>query len=161
MRTGRTVSVPGRYEAVSIKDGVAELVRYRQTDVWLMPVTGGGEPVRFAGKFIMFSELAPDGRTVAAFEWPEYREGRLALLDTRTGRVLRKVTIRGLPEGRHGAVSGTSVWRSGSVLTITYTGPAFSGTLAVDVNTGQARRLTHLPGTAAKNVILPGTAGIG
>jgi hypothetical protein len=40
-RTGKTVSMPGKYEVISIKDGAAELIRYRKTDLWLMPVKGG------------------------------------------------------------------------------------------------------------------------
>ncbi|MEU4410655.1 hypothetical protein AB0F88_39640 [Streptosporangium sp. NPDC023963] len=100
MRTGGTVPVHGKFETISIKDGVAALVRYVKTDLWLMPVTGGGSPVRFDGVFIMFGELAPDGRTVAAFDFERkgHMKNTLTLLDARTGKILRRVAIRGLPE---------------------------------------------------------------
>lgn len=136
LRTGRTVSVPGKFEAISIKDGVAELVRYVKTDLWLMPVTGGGRPVRFDGVFIMFSELAPDGRTVAAFEMPDIEKRTLTLLDAKTGRTLRKVAIRGLPKDL-GGVTGTSLWRSGSEVMLRYLGKGGTRSYAVDVNTGK------------------------
>ncbi|MER6173173.1 hypothetical protein [Streptosporangium sp. NPDC001681] len=153
MRTGKTVSVPGKFEAISIKDGVAALVRYVKTDLWLMPVTGGGTPVRFDGAFIMFSELSPDGRTVAAFEWRKDQKHRFTLLDAKTGRTLRKVAIRGLP--KDGGVSNTALWRSGSEVTIVYWDRKSPGTYAVDVNTGQARQLARYPGNFA-HLTLPG-----
>ncbi|WP_030916501.1 hypothetical protein [Streptosporangium amethystogenes] len=152
VRTGRTVSVPGKFEAVSIKDGVASLVRYVKTDLWLMPVTGGGTPVRFDGVFIMFSELSPDGRTVAAVEWQRLESHTLTLLDAKTGRLLRKVAIRGLP--KDGGLSGTALWRSGSEVTIVYSNKS-PETYAVDINTGQARRLARYPGNIA-HLTLPG-----
>ncbi|MFJ2034044.1 hypothetical protein [Streptosporangium sp. NPDC087985] len=158
MRTGKTVSVNGKFETVSIKDGVAALVRYVKTDLWLMPVTGGGAPVRFDGVFIMFSELAPDGRTVAAFEMRDIKKLTLTLLDAKTGRTLRKVAIRGLP--KDGGVSNTSLWRSGSEVTIVYQDREFMSTYAVDVNTGQARQLAHYPSKLTQ-LILPGVAGNG
>ncbi|WP_326824376.1 hypothetical protein [Streptosporangium sp. NBC_01756] len=157
MRTGKTRSVPGKYETVSIKGGVAELVRYRKTDLWLMPVTGGGAPVRFDGVFIMFSELAPDGRTVAAFEFEKQRLERrtLTLLDAKTGRTLRKVVIRGLP--KDGGVLNTSPWRSGSEVTLAYQDKGGSRIYAIDVNTGQARQLAHYPSMSAY-MLFPGVA---
>ncbi|MFI6506333.1 hypothetical protein ACIBCT_01900 [Streptosporangium sp. NPDC050855] len=156
VRTGRTVSIPGVYEPVGVKDGVAALVRYRKTDLWQMPVTGGGTPVRFDGAFIMFSELAPDGRTVAAFEHADLMKRTLTLLDTGTGRTLRKVAIRGLPED--GSVTDTALWRNESEITIVY-GKGEISTYAVDVRTGQARRLVRYRATFP-SVILPGVAGI-
>ncbi|MFI6458075.1 hypothetical protein ACIBF6_41805 [Streptosporangium amethystogenes] len=153
VRTGRTVSVPGKFEAISIKDGVAVLVRYVKTDLWLMPVTGGGTPVRFDGVFVMFSELSPDGRTVAAVEWRRLKSRTLTLFDAKTGRPLRKVAIRGLP--KDGGISNTALWRSGSEVTIVYWDRESPGTYAVDVNTGQARRLARYPGNVA-HLTLPG-----
>ncbi|MFC4063010.1 hypothetical protein ACFOWE_32425 [Planomonospora corallina] len=162
MRTGRKLSVNGKFEVVSVKDGVAALVRYVKTDLWLMPVTGGGSPVRFDGVFIMFSELAPDGRTVAAFDFrAKGREKRtLSILDARSGRILRRVAIHGLPKG--GGVSGVATWRSGSEVTIVYDGEEVS-TYAVDVRTGKARRLAGYPGTLTNptDPVLPGVAAIG
>ncbi|MFG1709626.1 hypothetical protein ACFLIM_41240 [Nonomuraea sp. M3C6] len=155
VRTGKTVPVNGKYEAIGIKDGVAELVRYRTTDLWLMPVTGGGKPVRFDGTFIMFSELAADGRTVTAFEFADLNKRRLAVLDAKTGRTLRKVTIRGLPKG--GGVAGTSLWRSGSEVTLLYPSRDGLRTYAVNVNTGQARQLARYPGKV-QSLVLPGAA---
>ncbi|WP_431894824.1 hypothetical protein [Nonomuraea sp. bgisy101] len=156
MRTGRTVPVQGTYETVSVKDGVAALVRYVKTDLWLMPVTGGGRPVRFDGAFIFFSELAPDGRTVAAFEFQDIKKPRLSLLDATTGRTLRKVAVRGLP--KDGGVSNTSLWHSQSEVTIVYLTREFAGTYAVDVNTGQSRPLARYPAKGMYTT-LPGVAG--
>jgi hypothetical protein len=156
MRTGKTVPVPGKYETVSVKDGLAELVRYRKTDLWLMPVTGGGAPVRFHGVFILFSELAPDGRTVAAIEFRDMKKSTLTLLDAKSGRNLRKVAIRGLP--KNGAFAGTSIWESGSEVTIATWDKGSMITYAVDVRTGQSRELARYPGKSVQ-VALPGAAG--
>ncbi|TDD07480.1 hypothetical protein E1292_13320 [Nonomuraea deserti] len=166
VRTGRTVPVPGTYEVVTIRDGVAELVRYRKTDLWLMPVTGGGKPVRFDGAFIMFSELAPDGRTVAAFHFPDTKKGkrprsdlvkrRLSLLDTKTGRALRKVDIRGLP--KDGSIFETTLWVNEKEVTLGFRGGKGEvATYAVDTTTGRARLLTRYPGSP-RSVVLPGAA---
>ncbi|MEU8380507.1 hypothetical protein [Streptosporangium sp. NPDC048865] len=146
VRTGTTRSISGKYETIGVKDGVAQLVRYRRTDLWLTPVTGGGAPVRFDGVFILFSELAPDGRTVAAFEFVKGRleTRKLTLLDARTGRILRKVTIRGLP--KNGGFTATSPWRSGSELTLLYMhGKGIRTAYAFDINTGQTRQIARYP----------------
>ncbi|MBT2232393.1 hypothetical protein [Nonomuraea sp. NEAU-A123] len=156
MQTGKTVPVPGKYEPVSVKGGVAELVRYIKTDLWLMPVTGGGAPVRFHGTFIMFSELAPDGHTVAAIEFRDMKKRTLTLLDAKSGRTLRKVAIRGLP--KTGAIAGTSIWESGSEVTIATRDKSSMITYAVDVRTGQSRQLARHPGKSLQ-VALPGAAG--
>ncbi|MER7499634.1 hypothetical protein AB0L05_40450 [Nonomuraea pusilla] len=157
VRTGRTVPVPGRYEVVTVKNGVAELVRYGKTDLRLMPVTGrGGRTVRFGGLFIVFSELAPDGRTVAAVEHAERAKRTITLLDTRTGRTLRKVAVTGLP--KEGSIGGTGLWRSGTELTLVFESrDGFSG-YTVDVTTGRARRVTTYPGAAVGHMALPGLA---
>ncbi|GGL13219.1 hypothetical protein Sme01_20030 [Sphaerisporangium melleum] len=159
MRTGKTVEVSGKYEAVSVRNGVAELVRYRKTDLWLMPVTGGSKPVRFKGTFMGFSELAPDGRTVAAFErnddtmsdWVQEMR-TLTLLDTRTGRERAKVPIRGLPKGQPVWITG--LWRSGSELTV-WIEEASTRAYRVDTRTGRARLLADHPKT---RLVLPGLA---
>ncbi len=159
MRTGRKMSVNGKFETVGVKDGVAELVRYVKTDLWLMPVTGGGAPVRFDGTFIMFSELAPDGRTVAAFDFKArgLEKHTLTLLDARTGRILRRVAIRGLP--KDGGITGTSLWRSGAEITILHLGTE-TRAYAVDLETGKARQLACYP-DKTMNLVLPGLAAIG
>jgi len=131
VRTGATRSIPGVYEVVGIKDGLVSLVRYRRTDLWLMPVTGGGAPVRFKGTFIMFSELNPDGRTVAAME---FEPRRLTLLDARTGRRLGVVPVRS-PKGSR--VNATGIWLDRHrLVVIAGRGTAY----VVDVRTGEARR---------------------
>ncbi|NUW37124.1 hypothetical protein HTZ77_37835 [Nonomuraea sp. SMC257] len=146
VRTGRTVPLDGRYEAVGVKGGVVELVRYVKTDLWLMPVTGGGKPVRFKGPHIMFNEVSPDGRTVVALHWDrdlrELKDNTLTVLDVRTGRTVRKLAIRGLPDDKGGILS-TGPWVSGHEFTVVYGlfGGRFS-TYAVDAGTGRARRLT-------------------
>ncbi|GAA3428784.1 hypothetical protein GCM10018953_59680 [Streptosporangium nondiastaticum] len=157
MRTGKTVRIPGEYEPVSIKDGVAELVRYVKTDLWLMPVTGGGRPVRFAGTYIMFSELAPDGRTVAAAEMKDLQKQKLSLLDTAGGRAPRKVAVRGLPE--KAGVIATGPWRSGSELTLFALHGKGTHVYSVDIGTGRARRLAgYPPGKPGGLLVLPGVA---
>ncbi|MFF5112734.1 hypothetical protein [Streptosporangium sp. NPDC000509] len=156
MRTGKTVSIPGEYEAIGIKDGVAQLVRYRKTDLWLMPVTGGGAPVRFDGVFIMFSELSPDGRTVAAFEFGKRGMERhsLTLLDAKTGRTIRKVTIRGLPKA--GGVLDTSLWRNRAEVTLFYLHNGGSrSSYAIDINTGRARQTARYP-DVSPHMLFPG-----
>ncbi|MER7132394.1 hypothetical protein [Streptosporangium saharense] len=155
--TGKTVKVPGKYEAIGVRDGVVELVRYIKTDLWLMPVTGGGKPVRFDGAFMGFSELAPDGRTVAAFERRDEKKWiqelrTLVLLDVGTGRKLRSVPIRGLPEGR--PVMFTGPWRSGSELTVVVDGTQRMYAYGVDIGTGKAHPLTDYPN--ALYLTLPG-----
>ncbi|MFF0575343.1 hypothetical protein [Streptosporangium saharense] len=155
--TGKTVKVPGKYEAIGVRDGVVELVRYLKTDLWLMPVTGGGKPVRFDGAFMGFSELAPDGRTVAAFERRDEKKWiqelrTLVLLDVSTGRKLRNVPIQGLPEGR--PVMFTGPWRSGSELTVVVDGTERMYAYGVDIGTGKAHPLTDYP--KALYLTLPG-----
>ncbi|MEU7744721.1 hypothetical protein [Nonomuraea sp. NPDC049158] len=167
VRTGRKTPINGKYEPVSIKGGVAELVRYRKTDLWLMPVTGGGKPVRFNGVFIMFSEVAPDGRTVVAVEFPKVGKGEfpghekrmLTLLDAKTGKTLRKVPVRGLPDDR-GGVASTTIWQSASEVTLLYGGKEGERSYAVDVNTGRARLLDRQSGKVM-NLIYPGAAASG
>jgi hypothetical protein len=164
MRTGRKSVLDGRYEPVSIKNGVAELIRYVKTDLWLMPVGGGGRPVRFEGTFIQPSEVAPDGRTVAAVRWRRPVKNQmkqvpaLTLLDTRTGQVVRQVRIRGLPADAD--IENTSVWVSGHEVTVVVGGKGGISTHAVDVRSGRARHLTRYPGVSRK-VVLPGMAAIG
>ncbi|MFB4273762.1 hypothetical protein ACBJ59_00595 [Nonomuraea sp. MTCD27] len=152
-RTGGTMPVDGRYEVVGIKGGVVQLVRYIKTDLWLMPITGGGKPVRFDGVFINFSEVAPDGRTVAAFDTKDRGKPRLTLLDARTGRTLRKVAVHGMPADQ-GPVD-SSVWRSGSEVSVEYLGRKGRSRYGVDVTTGKARLLARY-GTRITRLTLPG-----
>lgn len=157
VRTGKVRQIDGRYEVVTIRNGIVDLVRYRKTDLWRTPVTGGGRPVRFKGTFIMFSEVAPDGHTVAAVDYRDYTKNnnKLTLLDSKTGRTLRKVTIRGLP--RNGNLTNTGLWRSPSELTFTYQHGKTLDQYAVDITTSRAHRLTHLPAGKA-SLVLPGLA---
>lgn len=155
MRTGKSRPVNGKYEVVTIKGGVAELVRYVKTDLLQMPVTGGGRPVRFKGKFIMFSEIAPDGRTVTAFEFPEHTKNRLTVLDAKSGRTVRKVSIRGLPKG--GGAMGTAQWTSRTEVTVLYQSRSELRAYAVNINTGQAHQTARYP-MGGKGIVLPGVA---
>ena len=159
VRTGKSRPVDGKYEVVSIRHGVAELVRYVKTDLWQMPVTGGGRPVRFNGTFIMFSEIAPDGHTVAAFEFPDHTKGRLTVLDAKNGRTLRKVSIRGLPTDRGSGVSGTATWTSKPEVAIVYQNKDDVRMYAVNVNTGQSHQVARYPGgRSTQRLVLPGVA---
>ncbi|WP_433352051.1 hypothetical protein ACQP25_03435 [Microtetraspora malaysiensis] len=155
MRTGKSVTLPGKYEAITVKGGIVELVRYVKTDLWLMPVTGGGTPVRFDGVFINFSELAPDGRTVAAYDMTNRSKPAFTLLDTKTGRILRRVTVRGL--AKPAAIVNISVWESPSeVMFLTLDGQY--SLYAVNVNTGKARHVADYSTRTVQTLILPGTA---
>ncbi|RVX43736.1 hypothetical protein EDD27_6430 [Nonomuraea polychroma] len=154
-----TVSIPGKYEVISIKNRMVELIRYRKTDLWLMPVKGGGKPVRFDGVFINFSELSPDGRTVAAVEFSDANKrgfGRLTLLDAKTGRTLRKVTLRGLP--KKGSVDGTSIWPSRSEVLVTVNDKGHMYSYAVDVTTGRAKRWADYSDLHHAALVLPGVS---
>ncbi|MFC4533888.1 hypothetical protein [Sphaerisporangium dianthi] len=156
MYTGKTVSIPGTYEPISIKDGAVELIRYRKTDLWTMPVTGGGDPVRFDGVFILFGELSPDGRTVVAVEHSEYDERRLTLLDAKTGATLRKVTVRGLPKA--GTIDGTTIWLNRSEVMTFVRDREHRYSYAVDVTTGRSRRLADYSAPRMHKMVLPGVS---
>ncbi|MFC4011377.1 hypothetical protein ACFOY2_29400 [Nonomuraea purpurea] len=157
MKTGATLWVPGVYEPISVKGGVVELVRYVKTDLLLMPVTGGGQPVNFKGPYIFFSELAPDGRTVVAVKWTrDNRFDELSLLDVKSGQVKRKVPIKGLPKGA--GYSSTELWRSASEIVITTLGKGGRRAYAIDVNTGRAQFVTDYKDGGKGNLVLPGTA---
>ncbi|MGW0484028.1 hypothetical protein [Nonomuraea sp. NPDC003214] len=158
LRTGRTTQVPGVYEVVGVKDGVASLVRYRKTDLWLMPVTGGGRPVRFDGVFIMFSELAPDGRTVVAVRHSQSGSRELTVLDARTGRILRPLPVRGLPKGS--AIDGTGVWLNPKEVTVIAADRRERYAYAVDVTTGQSRLVADYGKSSSRATLaLPGING--
>ncbi|MEV4572778.1 hypothetical protein AB0K16_05915 [Nonomuraea jabiensis] len=158
VRTGKTVPIPDKFEVISIKGGVAELVRYAKTDMWLMPVTGGGKRVRFDGAFIGFSEIAPDGRTLVAYDHKDYRNKRqlLTVLDAKTGRIVRKVPIRGLP--KDGGFHDASIWQGPSEVLILSEGKK-AGTYAVDVETGKARHVADCDSGRKDTLILPGADG--
>ncbi|GAA1659148.1 hypothetical protein GCM10009733_066110 [Nonomuraea maheshkhaliensis] len=158
LRTGRAKRLNSRYEPISIKQGVVELVRYVKTDLWRMPVAGGGKPVRFKGAWIGFSELHQDGRTVVAIDHADYRKGArttFGVLDAETGRIVRKVQMTGVPATT--GIDGLSVWRSEKVVTVATSVESSRRLYAVDVTTGTATLLTDL-GTKARELVLPGDA---
>ncbi|WP_049573105.1 hypothetical protein [Nonomuraea sp. SBT364] len=154
-RTGERTMLKRDFEPVAIKDGVLELVRPVKTDLWLMPVTGGGEPVRFDGVFVRFSEVAPDGRTVVALDMTgtPKQEPVLTVLDAKTGKALRKVPAPALAVDLM-----PTVWLSDTEVTVRNGAPG--GRLyAVDITTGKARPLADhgevlhltLPGRATSS----------
>jgi hypothetical protein len=156
---GRTLPLDGRYEPVAIKGGIVSLVRYRKTDLWLMPVTGGGKPVRFAGAYIGFSELAPDGRTVAAVLHKDImRRGPslLTLLDTKTGKVVRKVALS-LPGKTFFQVLR---WRSMTEVEVSASGAKVNGIYSVDLKTGRAEKVAG-PVPMSPTAALPGQPSSG
>ncbi|GAA2211796.1 hypothetical protein GCM10009850_072560 [Nonomuraea monospora] len=159
MRTGKQTTINGKYEPVAVKDGVVELVRYVKTDLWFMPVTGGGEPVRFDGRFIGFSELGPDGRTVLALNHEHVKRATptITVLDVKTGRAVREVAVTGLSKAR-GVVFPT-IWRDGAEVVVKYHGRSGWETYSVDVRTGKARLLTR-HGNKIQSLVLPGEAGL-
>ncbi|NJP97548.1 hypothetical protein HCN51_50395 [Nonomuraea sp. FMUSA5-5] len=156
--TGRRTTINGRYEPIAIKDGVVELIRYIKTDLWFMPVTGGGKPVRFDGTFISPSELAPDQRTVVAFDHGKYSRSAkpvLTVLDVRTGRAVREITVTGLS-----AASGyltPTIWRDATEVEVRFHGNRGWELYALNVTTGKARLLKRYD-TKLSNLTLPGEA---
>ncbi|SPL89419.1 unnamed protein product [[Actinomadura] parvosata subsp. kistnae] len=160
--TGKRTTINGRYEPVAIKDGVVELIRYIKTDLWFMPVTGGGKPVRFDGTFVAPSEPAPDQRTVVAFDHGKYgRNTRpvLTVLDVSTGRAVREITVTGLSADR-GYLTPT-IWRDATEVEVKFDGKRGWELYALNVTTGKARLLKRYD-TKLSNLTLPGeAAGIG
>ncbi|MEV0583130.1 hypothetical protein [Nonomuraea sp. NPDC050310] len=154
---GKSEPVSGVYEAVSIKDGMLQLVRYIKTDHWLRPVSGkSGRPVRFDGAYIMFSEPAPDGARVVAVEHATMAKRVLSVLDAKKGKVLRRLTLDGLP--KQGGLAGTGLWLSDSEVTVFFdAGKGGVRAYAVDVRSGRLRLLEKYTG-AAELVALPGQA---
>ncbi|MEV4569794.1 hypothetical protein AB0K12_39055 [Nonomuraea sp. NPDC049419] len=166
MQAGEPAMLPRGFQPVAIKDGVLELVRHVKTDLWLMPVTGGGEPVRFDGTFISFSEVAPDGRTVVALEMhrptkasPGAGDGtavvkrkapELTVLDAATGEIVRKVPTPDVP----GDPTAT-VWLSDTEVLVR-DGAKGRRTYALDITSGKARLLTDYGDLA--RLTLPGQA---
>ncbi|MEU6712789.1 hypothetical protein ABZ897_15015 [Nonomuraea sp. NPDC046802] len=156
MQSGATLWVPGVYEPVTVKNGLVELVRYVKTDLLLMPVTGGGQPVNFKGAYINFSEVAPDGRTVAAVKWSKSQKADdLSLLDMKSGQV-RKVPVKGLPKEK--GFFSPSLWRSASEVLVTIDNEKGHRAYAIDINTGRAQFLTDYKSIHKRNLVLPGTA---
>ncbi|GAA0941419.1 hypothetical protein [Nonomuraea longicatena] len=157
---GKTVQLHRKYEPVAIKDGIVSLVRYVKTDLWLMPVTGGGKPVRFPGAYIGFSELAPDGRTVAAVLHKDYlRAGPrlLTLLDTKTGKVVRKVALRASGWAR-GAFVQVVRWQSATEVVIDVgKGPEL---YSADLRTGRTKKIVTR-GPTSQMATLPGQPSSG
>ncbi|TYB51133.1 hypothetical protein FXF51_54165 [Nonomuraea sp. PA05] len=157
MRTGKQTTINGKYEPVAVKDGVVELVRYVRTDLWFMPVTGGGKPVRFDGRFIGFSELAPDGRTVLALNGEHVRRATptITVLDVKTGRAVREIAVTGLSRTR--GVAFPTIWRNGAEVVVRYDGGSGWEIYSVDVGTGKARLLTRHD-NKTMSLVLPGAA---
>jgi hypothetical protein len=155
-RTGKRTTINGKYEPVTIKDGVVQWIRYIKTDLWFMPVAGGGKPVRFDGRFIAPSELAPDGRTVVAIDGEDVRAARpmLTVLDVKTGRTGRQVAVSGLPSNR-GIVHPTR-WHNATEVEVRYSGKGGWALYAVNVGTGKARLLKKYGEVAS--LTLPGEA---
>ncbi|MGW5160978.1 hypothetical protein ACWEPN_36390 [Nonomuraea wenchangensis] len=153
VRTGATTTLNGKYEAIGIKNGLVELIRYRKTDLWLMPVTGGGKPVRFPGTYIMFSEPAADGRTVAAIEFDEMPKKKVTLLDAKTGRVVRKVTVKGVPARTQ--PDSVRIWASASELVLDYQVKTELRSYALNVYTGRTRLVHKVSLADSQDVKLP------
>ncbi|NUR89839.1 MAG: hypothetical protein HOY71_37655 [Nonomuraea sp.] len=152
LSSGKTRSLNAKYEPVSIKDGKVELVRYRRTDLWLMPVTGGGKPVNFPGPYIFFSEVAPDHRTVAALDFDD--KNKVTLLDSTTGKRLRKVTVKNVPaKGTH---VGTRIWASPSEVVLDYEVRGSLRSYALNVKTGRLRHLEDYSDAFFTSSVLPG-----
>ncbi|MEV0314984.1 hypothetical protein [Nonomuraea fuscirosea] len=158
LRTGEAKRLNSRYEPISIKGGMIELVRYVKTDLWRMPVEGGGKPVRFKGAWIGFSEPHPDGRTVVAIDHADHRKGArttFGVLDAQTGRIVRKVRLTGVPANT--TIDEMSVWRSSKHVTVATSTGSDRRLYEVNVTTGEAKLLTAF-GTKVRDLALPGAA---
>ncbi|GAA3170399.1 hypothetical protein [Nonomuraea salmonea] len=152
MRADEPTMLPRGFQPVAIKDGVLELVRHVKTDLWLMPVTGGGEPVRFDGTFVSFSEVAPDGRTVVALDMTgsPRKEPVLTVLDAKTGETVRQLPTTDVP----GSPTPT-VWLSDTEVMVRDHAKGRNA-YALDVTTGRARLLAEYGDVV--RLTLPGQA---
>lgn len=168
MRAGTTSPLPQGWAPISIADGgdPVMMVSYPpKARVWVMSRSGGRSPVTHDETYVRFSELAPDGRSIAALGTEKVKDGlrldhTLAVLDATTGRAGRKVTVRGLPKSI--VMHGLGAWLSRTEVTLATIlskrpDQARWITYAVNVETGQARELGAYTGQNPLHMVVPGT----
>ncbi|MBN6057140.1 hypothetical protein JYK22_34775, partial [Nonomuraea sp. RK-328] len=166
MRARTTTPLPVGWDPRSIDGTTVTLARYgrwgQKAGIWVMPLTGGGSPVTVEDVYLNFSALAPDGKVVAALragKSPNVKDDTITVLDVRTGRATGTAPIRGLPNGT--GMRSLGVWLNASEVTLA-TIPSGDRrenrqiTYAVNVRTGQVRRLAVYHPQAVMHLVVPG-----
>ncbi|MFI7697809.1 hypothetical protein [Nonomuraea sp. NPDC049480] len=153
------------------------------TRLWTTSTAGNARTVDLAQEY-RTGPLAPDGNTVVAIEnlstaaEPCRLGGKLVTLDPQTGKVLRTVTVRGIPMETHQVV--LRGWRSGHEITAISTpsrcrpatdegpeppkeqlDPAYVPitAYAIDIRTGRARKIDTYTAQGFFELVIPGFPG--
>ncbi|MFD8562670.1 hypothetical protein ACFV1N_35775 [Streptosporangium canum] len=166
MRARTTMPLPVGWDPRSIDDTTVTLARYgrygQKPGIWVMPLAGGGSPIAVGEAYTRFSALAPDGAAVAALrrgQSPNSQDDTISVLDARTGKVKKTATMRGLPKGSSMLTLGA--WLNAAEVTLA-TVPSDHWqenrqiTYAVNVETGQVRRLVVYHPQSAMHLVIPG-----
>ncbi|MEV0230154.1 hypothetical protein [Nonomuraea sp. NPDC050786] len=170
MRARTTLPLPMGWDPRSIDGATVTLTRDakygQQPGIWVMPLTGGGgSPIAVGEAYTRFSGLAPDGSGLAALRrdqspYPYSYDGTITVLDAKTGKAKKTVTMRGLRKDSRGLTLGA--WLNASEVTLATT-PSDRWnenrhiTYAVNVETGQVRQLAvYRPQSGAFHDVIPG-----
>ncbi|GAA3470209.1 hypothetical protein [Nonomuraea roseola] len=168
MRARTTMPLPAGWDPRSIDGTTVTLARYGESGqkpgIWVMPLAGGGSPVTVGQEYTRFSALAFDGTAVAALRQgrsPSRYDGTITVLDARTGQVKKMATMRGLPKGSHILTLGS--WLNATEVTLaTLASKEWNEnrhiTYAVNVETGQVRRLAVYRPQLGGHDVVPGAA---
>ncbi|MBB6347631.1 hypothetical protein FHU36_004176 [Nonomuraea muscovyensis] len=189
MRERMVRSLPNGWNPIGLSpDGeTITLARYApsarlrtMSRLWTASTAGNATSVKLPRNYL-FSPLAPDGESVVAVPVEEActRGGDLVRLDARTGKVLRKIAVRGLPGAGHHISLRT--WRTADEVTalvmpatcppvparVDAPGPEERNdppyrtmtAYAVDVRTGQARKVATYTAQDFFGIVLPGPPG--
>ncbi|GAA3648697.1 hypothetical protein GCM10022224_009300 [Nonomuraea antimicrobica] len=168
LRARTTLPLPMGWDPRSIDGATVTLTRNaqygQQPGIWLMPLTGGGSPVAVGEAYTRFSGLAPDGSGLAALRRDQSRnpyshDGTITVLDARTGRAGKAVTMRGLPKGSRSLTLGA--WLNASEVTLAAVPSDRPDenrhiTYAVNVETGQVRQLAVYRPQSVGHDVIPG-----
>ncbi|WP_433515083.1 TolB family protein [Nonomuraea sp. CA-143628] len=162
MRARTTTPLPAGWDPRSIDGTTVTLARYgrwgQKPGIWVMPLTGGGSPVTVGDIYTRISALSPDGAAVAALaqgKSPGTQDDTISVLDARTGRATSTVTIRGLAKDTGMVTLGA--WLNAAEVTLaTFPSGNRQITYAVNVRTGQVRKLAVYRPQAAMHLVVPG-----
>ncbi|OUC92906.1 hypothetical protein [Streptosporangium minutum] len=166
MRARTTTPLPVGWDLRSINGTTVTLARYgrygEKPGIWVMPLAGGGSPITVDETYTRFSALAPNGAAVAALrrgQSLDSHDDTITVLDARTGKVKKTVTMRGLPKGSSTLTPG--VWLSAAEVTLAAL-PSDRWnehrqiTYAVNVETGQVRQLAAYHPQNVMHLVVPG-----